>query len=100
VLEGKRTLMLIHLLSSAKSRDKAWLCEFLGEPRHERCDADVRRVFALMEKHGSLEYGAMSARFLAGAALSEFDTAYGALPDSDEKRFIRDIVLYMIERDL
>lgn len=100
VLEGKRTLMLIHLLNSAKGRERAWLCSFLTEPRDARRGSDVRRVFALMEKHGSLAFGATSARFLAGAALYEFEKAYAGLPESREKHFVRDIVRYMIERDL
>jgi hypothetical protein len=32
--------------------------------------------------------------------LKEFVSAYGYLPDSEDKRFIANIVLYMIERDL
>lgn len=100
VLEGKRTLMLIHVLSEAKGREKTWLCDFLAQPRCERTDADVGRVFALMEKHGSIEFGRTCARFLAGAAMNEFAGTYCDLPDSVDKRFVRDIVLYMIERDL
>lgn len=100
LLEGKRTLMLIHLLKSARARDRAWLGEFLSQPREARSAGDVRRVFTLMEKLGSLEFGATCARFLAGAALAEFDNIYGGLTDSPDKQFIYDLVLYMIERDL
>lgn len=100
VLEGKRTLMLIHVLSESKGREKSWLRDFLAQPRVERRDADVSQVFALMEKHGSLDFGRSCARFLAGAAMSEFDQTYGDLPDSIDKRFVRDIVAYMIEREL
>lgn len=100
VLEGKRTLVLIHLLTKLNQREKKWMREFLATPRRERSQSDVKRVYSLMEKYGSMEFGRSSARFLAGAALSEFDRIYGALPDSPDKAFVRDITLYMIERDV
>ena len=100
VLEGKRTLMLIHVLSEASKRERAWLTDFLAQPRCARSPADVGKVFALMEKHGSIAFGRSCARFLAGAAMSEFSNTYCDLPDSEDKRFVRDVILYMIERDL
>ena len=100
VLEGKRTLMLIHLLGKATGRDKTWLKRFLDQPRVERADEDVGRVLTMMERHGSIDFGRKGARFLAGAAMSEFDEAFGDRPDSADKQFIHDIILYMIQRDL
>jgi len=42
----------------------------------------------------------MITRILAGAALYEFEHAYEGAADGPDRRFIKDIVLYMIERDL
>jgi len=100
ILEGKRTMMLIHLLSSATGRDKAWLQRFLGRCRAERSPDDVARVLRLMDRHGSVAFGRSCARFLAGAALETFEAEFGGLPPTEDRAFIRDIVLYMIERDL
>ena len=36
LLEGKRTLMLIHLLASAEGADRSWLVAYLGRPAAER----------------------------------------------------------------
>ena len=53
-----------------------------------------------MGKYKSIAYAQSCARQLAGAALREFDVAYGCAPDTEDKRFIRDLILYMIERDI
>ncbi len=100
ILEGKRTLMLIHLLQNATARERKRLRLYLGEPREIRANESLDWIYDLMEKYGSIEHGRTSSRHLAGAALREFHVAYGALPDSEHKAFVHDIILYMIERDL
>jgi geranylgeranyl diphosphate synthase type II len=100
IWEGKRTLVLIHTLNRCNSREKKRLQRFLATPRGDRSPADVLWVYELMGKHKSMEYARASARQLAGAGLKEFVAAYGNLPDSEDKRFIANIVLYMVERDL
>lgn len=100
IWEGKRTLMLLHAYRSANRREQTRLRTFLSVPRVERTGEDVRWVYRLMKKHDCHEYARTCARNLAGAALREFTTAYGALPESQHKEFLRNIVLYMIDRDL
>ncbi len=100
IWEGKRTLPLIHLLNSCTSREKERMRVFLATPRGDRQPKDVRWVYRLMAKYDSIEYARSCAKQLAGGALKEFYTAYGDLPESPDKAFIKDIVLYMIERDL
>jgi geranylgeranyl diphosphate synthase type II len=100
IFEGKRTLMLIHLLSTLPRRDRSWLKRFLAVPRAERTRGDVSRVLALMEEHGSIEFARRCSGFLAGAALSEFSRLFGGCPDTADRRFLNDLILYMIERDL
>jgi geranylgeranyl diphosphate synthase type II len=99
VWEGKRTMMLIHLLRTAVD-DRPWLEGFLATPRSRRRAVDVRRVRRLMDVHGSIDYGRTSARFLAGAALAEFERAFAEAEDNADSRFLRNLVLYMIGRDL
>jgi geranylgeranyl diphosphate synthase type II len=100
IAEGKRTLMLIHLLGACPRGTRARLREFLGTPRPLRTVADVRWVFEQMQRHGSIEHARSTARVLAGAALREFGVVYGGLPASPDRDFLRDVILYMIERDL
>ncbi len=100
IWEGKRTLMLIHAFNHCTGREKARMRRFLAAPRAERKQKDVRWVHETMDKYGSIDHARSSARQLAGAALREFVVAYGDQPDSEDKRFIQHVVLYMIERDL
>ncbi len=100
IWEGKRTVMLIHLLNNCTKREKEKIKTFLSLPRKQRLSKDVKWVYSLMSKYGSIKFARKDARQLAGAALREFFVAYGDLPDSRAKQFIYDIVLYMIERDI
>ena len=100
IWEGKRTLMLIHLFNSSTKAEKEWLRKFLSKPRRKRLLNDVENVYGLMVKYDSFGYARSCSRNLAGAALKEFYTAYGHVPDSEDKKFLYNIVLYMIERDL
>jgi geranylgeranyl diphosphate synthase type II len=100
IWEGKRTLMLIHLLNNAAPHERERLQSFLATPRPARSPGTVRWAHRLMDRYGSIDYAKTSAHELALAALGEFRVAYADATDSRERRFIEEIVLYMVERDL
>jgi geranylgeranyl diphosphate synthase type II len=100
LFEGKRTLMLIHLLGHTDQKEMRRLRAFLGQTRVHRSSADVKWVLALMRARGSMNYGGKVARQLAGATLYEFTQAFGDVPDSEEKEFLNRIIRYMVNRDL
>ncbi len=100
IWEGKRTLMLIHLLNNCDPIEKSKVTTFLSLPREKRDMDDVRWVYCLMEKYDCIDYARAVARQLANESLKEFDMAYALAPESDDKRFIKEIVYYMIARDL
>ena len=60
--EGKRTLTLIHLLSSAEGADGALLRDYLRRNRAERSEHMVRTVRRLMDDYGSIDYTASTPR--------------------------------------
>ena len=99
VLEGKRTLILIHLLRHCSAGEKKRIRQFLQAPRDRHRAGDAEWVFRLMQTYGSIDHANSAARNLAGAALHEFAVAYGQLPETEDKQFVHDIILYMIERD-
>jgi geranylgeranyl diphosphate synthase type II len=100
LFEGKRTLMLIHLLRRVDLRDASRLQTFLGQTRPSRSERDVHWILGLMRSLGSMDYGRTVSRHFAGATLYEFTQAFGELPESDEKRFLHEIIRYMVSRDL
>jgi geranylgeranyl diphosphate synthase type II len=99
IWEGKRTLMLIHLLNHCTSPEKSELEAILALSRQERSKEHIDRIYEMMTDYGSIDFGRQCAKQFAGAALYEFTNAFGRLPDSDDKRFILEMVLYMIERE-
>jgi geranylgeranyl diphosphate synthase, type II len=100
IFEGKRSLMLIHLLERLRGRDRARLRCILDLPRQQREPEQVAWVLDRMHSCGSIEVARLSAVTLAVAASVEFDATFGALPDSEDKQFIRELVLSMVERDV
>jgi geranylgeranyl diphosphate synthase type II len=100
ILEGKPTLLLVHLLGAASPAEREDVLALVG-PAGARSGADdaerIDRVVALLERHGSIDYACDFADGLAGAALAEFDASMGALPPSEDKDFVRSVVLYLRE---
>jgi geranylgeranyl diphosphate synthase type II len=98
IAEGKRTLMVIHLLRAAKPDERTELQMLFGLPREARNLTQVRRIRALMDHYGCIEYARRIAHGLAGAALHEYSLIYGHLPDSRDKRFIEGLATWVFER--
>jgi geranylgeranyl diphosphate synthase type II len=97
--EGKRTLMLIHLLSACSAKEAPALHAFLAKSRAERTDAEIRWVYELMVRRGSVDFARRAGRQLAGAALMEALALSREWPESVHKRFILEMVLYVVTRD-
>jgi geranylgeranyl diphosphate synthase type II len=99
ILEGKRSLMLLHLLREARPALRKQLETFLAKPREKRAAAEVSRIRSAMERYGSIAYAQEIARGLADAARHEFDHAFQHVPDTRDRRFIEALIRYVIERE-
>ncbi|MDN3724456.1 polyprenyl synthetase family protein [Aequorivita sp. SDUM287046] len=99
ILEGKRTLMLIHLMEHCSPNELAGILQFLSIPIKQRQQAKAHEILEMMHAYGSIEHAANTARYLAGAALKEFYTIFSRLPDSEDKSLIETIIIYMINRE-
>jgi geranylgeranyl diphosphate synthase type II len=97
--EGKRTLMLIHLLNAATSDERERLTRVLGMPRAARTVEEVQWIRERMERYGSIDYARQVAHGLAGAALHEFSLAFADLPDSPDRAFLEALPTWVIERN-
>jgi geranylgeranyl diphosphate synthase type II len=98
IREGKRTLMLIHLLDRAALADRAFVQEFVASPRHRDQDHQVRRIVALMRDYGSIDFAAEYAACIAATARETFDDAFADCADSPALAFLRGLVPFMIQR--
>lgn len=98
IVEGKRTLMLIHLFKHAPPRDLSRLKEYFALSYAKRRNENVTWILKMMEQHGSIEFSRSYARRYAGAALFEFSRAFEDASDSEDGRFIEALVIHALER--
>ncbi|QSQ22357.1 polyprenyl synthetase family protein [Pyxidicoccus parkwayensis] len=98
LLEGKRTLMLLHFFHAQNPEGRVRLSRLLSQPRAERREEELRWVRDGMDTHGSITFARQVAHGLAGAARHEFSRAYGDLRDSPDKRFLEALPSWVLER--
>ncbi len=78
--EGKRTLILAHLLANASSSERDEVVEVLAEPRDVKSPDGIRRVLDAIERHGSLAYAQSVAEDRARRGLARLSEAFAPLP--------------------
>jgi geranylgeranyl diphosphate synthase type II len=98
IQEGKRTLMLIHLVEHVSSEERLTLADILARPRHERTEADIFWIRERMDACMSIPYAQRVAHGLAGAAHHAFDEVFRDVPDSRDRRFVRGMVRWVLAR--
>jgi geranylgeranyl diphosphate synthase type II len=92
--------MLIHLLSTVAGVERGFLTGFLEGERGSRSLDDIARVRALMDRQGSIQYAQEYASALAEQAASAFGRAFGGLPDSPDRRFLSEVIDFVVTRNL
>jgi len=97
--EGKRTLMLIRLLRESTPAERERLANILRAGREDRTADDVIWMRAQMDRYGCIAYARRYAHRLAGAALHEYSLAFSNIPESRDKRFLEEMVTWVVERN-
>ena len=100
LLEGKRTLMLVHLFEYASQAETLRLRNFLDKPRSERLERELVWIYELLTRYGSIEYARATARRFAAAAEQAFAAAYSGATPGPDLDFIRGLVDYVVSRDV
>ncbi|MHA6334574.1 polyprenyl synthetase family protein [Qipengyuania sp. CAU 1752] len=98
LLEGKRTLMLIHLSSACSDGERVRLDTFLGQRREDRAPEDVQWLAGLMQEYGSIDYARQVAQAMGGAASHEFTLAYAGKASSEDLQYLAGLVSWVFER--
>jgi len=98
VFEGKRTLMLAHLLKNANKADLAKVKAILGKSREKKSREEVRFIIGRMKEYGSLDYAAEKASELKGQALKVFEEKLGFLGKEPGRSKLRAGVEFILER--
>lgn len=95
ITEGKRTLMIIHALKKATTKDKKRLIEILNMHTNDQKLRD--EAIDIMKNYDSIEYTKQYAKKLVKESWSEVDKLLTA---SDAKEKLRAFAAYLIERKI
>jgi geranylgeranyl diphosphate synthase, type II len=98
LLEGKRTLMLIHLLNNVRGDERAQLHDYLRRSRAERTLDEARQLKERMEHFGCFDIAQSYATLYAARAYDTFADAFGSAANTDAGRLLRRMIDYTIER--
>jgi len=93
--EGKKTLMVIHLLSQARRDEAERVKEILAKPRQETTASDYRYVIGLMERYGSIEH----AKRVAQEKMARAKEKLMVLPDVPQRRLLLGLSDFLVKRD-
>lgn len=94
ILEGKRTLMLIHCLENAREADRARLVELLRVGT-KKTSAQVEEIVGFLHAYESIGY----ARDLARSLIVESRSYLTALPESSAKEALAAMADFFLERE-
>jgi geranylgeranyl diphosphate synthase type II len=96
--EGKRTIMLSHFLRTAPSATRTRAIRIFETPRSEKKTDDVAWLFGAMKEAGSLAYGHAFAEEYAQRALAADSRPMPFFDENDDRRFLREMLRFVVER--
>ena len=98
LLEGKRTLILIHMLNSATPGELKRMRGILRKERDAKSQSEVEFIRGLMKKYSSIEYARGVAEGLAEEARDILLNECGWMTESRWKNFFLDQTNYIVNR--
>jgi len=100
LLEGKRTIMMIHLFREASERVRRRMTKINAMPRAEKTLAHAEEMLAAMRKVGSIDYAIGLADRLANQAVRRFEKDLAFIDENPAKAVLRQIANYVTTRAL
>ncbi|MCD6522565.1 MAG: polyprenyl synthetase family protein [Candidatus Diapherotrites archaeon] len=96
--EGKRTLILIHLLRSCTKSEREKVIKILSKRREDKKKSEIRYILRLMHSYGSIDYAVSQARRYAVKAKRLFNRIN--IPEGRAKKELEAIIDFVVEREL
>lgn len=100
LLEGKRTVMMIHLFRSANERVKRRMRAINALPREAKTQTHAEEMLAAMKKAGSIDYAIALADRLAHRGVRHFERDLAFIGNNEAKAVLRQIAHYVTTRAL
>ncbi len=100
LLEGKRTVMLIHVMREADETTRKDISHILHIPRAKKTQAHAQEILAAMKRFGAIEYAIDLADKLAHKGVRKFEEDLTFVPETEGKAVLRQIANYVTTRAL
>jgi geranylgeranyl diphosphate synthase type II len=100
LLEGKRTVMMIHLFRTAPPKVKARMRKINAMPRVQKTQGHAEEMLAAMRKAKSIEYAVALADRLANKGVKRFERDLSFIAENPAKAVLRQIANYVTTRAL
>jgi geranylgeranyl diphosphate synthase type II len=98
ILEGKRTLMLIHTLNSCSTEEKENIRKILETPREIKTEKDVTYIKDLMKRYEAIEYATKIAKQFANKARTVLLNECDWMVEKKWKNFFLEQTNYLVQR--
>ena len=98
ILEGKRTLVLIHLLKHCSVEEKNSVLEIYLKSRKDKTEEERNYVFRLMKDYGSIDYAHTKSLEFAEKATKIFEEKTSNLEDSFARTAIKAAIDFVVSR--
>lgn len=99
IYEGKRTLILGHLLRNAAKTDKSKIVAILKKGREKTSPSEVSWVIKKMHEHGSIDYAKGKAKYFKNRAEEIFEKDLKFLSKQPYRNQLKEIIRFILERD-
>lgn len=98
ILEGKRTLILLHLLESAGQTEKERIISIMNKERHAKTASDVSYVISMVDKYDAVGYARKRAAELLKEALSTLNGVSWS-GDRESVEMLSSFARFAVERE-
>lgn len=100
LLEGKRTVMMIHLFRTADRSVRDRMSEINGLPRTAKTFDMALEMLDAMKRYGSIDHAIALADKLAREGVRRFERDLAFVPESSAKAVLRQVAYYVTTRPL
>ncbi|MBW6452020.1 MAG: polyprenyl synthetase family protein [DPANN group archaeon] len=98
IREGKRTLLLIHLINNTDGEEHKNVVDIMKKERVNRTDEDIKYIIELMKTRGSVAYAEKKAEEYAEKSIEIFNKYFSDIPNKED--FQSAINFFTMKRDV
>jgi len=97
ILEGKRTLLVVHLLNNSTEHQREEICNIINKPRNTKSQEDIDFIIKLFSQRGSVDYAISKANDWSKKGFEKLNQC-DFLYSSDAKERLLRVMNYLVSR--